>query len=231
MPAGTILVVDDEPGIREVVRMYLEQDGFQVVEAGDGRQALALAAECDPQLIILDLMLPGMDGWEVCRRIRSRSNTPIIMLTAKVMEADRVIGLELGADDYVSKPFSPRELSARVRAVLRRAQPADKKRQVLRYEGLTIDRDSRTVTSESREIALTPKEFDLLWFLAKEPGKVFSRETLLQNVWNYEYLGDARTVDSHIRSLRHKLGAAGRRHVRTVWGVGYKFVADQPGIG
>ncbi len=226
-----ILVVDDEPKIREICRVYLEQNGFTVIEAGDGEQAVAKAIDHRPQLMILDLMLPGVDGCEVCRRVRQVSDMPIIMLTAKVTEVDRIVGLELGADDYVPKPFSPRELVARVKAVLRRARAPrpERQAQTLTCGGLTIDHDARRVTWQSQEIPLTPKEFDLLWFMASSPGKVFSREKLIECVWRYEYLGDARTVDSHIKSLRDKLGAAGRRHVRTVWGVGYKFAVDNNG--
>ncbi|NPV69934.1 MAG: response regulator transcription factor [Firmicutes bacterium] len=229
MEGDPILVVDDEPKIREICRIYLEQNGFSVIEAGDGEQAVAKAIDEHPQLMILDLMLPGVDGWEVCRRVRQVSDMPIIMLTAKVTEVDRVVGLELGADDYVSKPFSPRELVARVKAVLRRARTPENKTQAVTYGDLTIDYDARRVVCQSHEVPLTPKEFDLLWFMARSPGKVFSREKLLECVWKYEYLGDARTVDSHIKSLRDKLGAAGRQRVRTVWGVGYKFAVDDHG--
>lgn len=226
-----VLVVDDEPKIREICRIYLEQNGFSVIEAGDGEKAVEMAASQRPCLIVLDLMLPGIDGWEVCRRVRQTSGVPIIMLTAKVTEVDRVVGLELGADDYVPKPFSPRELVARVKAVLRRSHGsrAEKEVKALTYGELTVDHDARRVVLQSEEIALTPKEFDLLWFMASSPGKVFSRETLLECVWKYEYLGDARTVDSHIKSLRDKLGAEERQRIRTVWGVGYKFAVDDRG--
>jgi len=223
MSRDTILVVDDEDKIREIVRTYLEMDGFNVVEAADGEQAMAKFEEADPCLVILDLMLPGIDGWEVCRRIRRTSSIPIIMLTARVSEVDRVVGLELGADDYVPKPFSPRELVARVKAVLRRTRPSVEKRQVLQYGELVIDYDFRRATLRGEELALTPKEFELLWYLAKSPGKVFPREKLVEDVWGYAYLGDTRTVDTHIKCLRDKIGVLGRRWIRTVWGVGYKF--------
>ncbi|MDI6893278.1 MAG: response regulator transcription factor [Bacillota bacterium] len=223
MAGDRILVVDDEPKIREIVRVYLQRDGFAVEEAEDGEQALAKVKALNPQLVILDLMLPGVDGWEVCRQIRRTSAVPIIMLTARGEETDRVVGLEMGADDYVPKPFSPRELVARVKAVLRRTRPRAERGQVLQYGDLLIDRDCRRVVCHASEIPLTPKEFDLLWFLAKAPGRVFTREKLLEHVWGYEYLGDARTVDTHVKNLREKLGVAGRQYIRTVWGVGYKF--------
>lgn len=218
-----ILVVEDEPKIREIVRVYLERDGFSVEEAEDGEQALRKAKEVDPRLVILDLMLPGVDGWEVCRQIRRTSDVPIIMLTARGEEADRVAGLELGADDYVPKPFSPRELVARVKAVLRRARGERERGQVLQYGDLVIDLACRRVVCRGCEVPLTPREFDLLWFLAKAPGRVFTREVLLEQVWGYEYPGDTRTVDAHIKNLREKLGPTGSQFIRTVWGVGYKF--------
>ncbi|MEW6547704.1 MAG: response regulator transcription factor [Bacillota bacterium] len=224
-----ILVVEDEPKIREIVRAYLQRDGFSVEEAEDGEEALRKAKEVSPQLVILDLMLPGVDGWEVCRQIRRTSDVPIIMLTARGEEADRVAGLELGADDYVPKPFSPRELVARVKAVLRRTRPEREKGQVLQYGDLVIDLACRSVVCRGCEVSLTPREFDLLWFLAKSPGRVFTRETLLQQVWGYEYLGDTRTVDAHVKNLREKLGPVGGQFIRTVWGVGYKFEARGTG--
>jgi two-component system response regulator ResD len=224
-----ILVVEDEPKIREIVRAYLQRDGFSVEEAGDGEEALRKAREANPQLVILDLMLPGVDGWEVCRQIRKTSDVPIIMLTARGEEADRVAGLELGADDYVPKPFSPRELVARVKAVLRRTRPDREKGHVLQYGDLVIDLASRSVLCRGCEVPLTPREFDLLWFLAKSPGRVFTRESLLQQVWGYEYLGDTRTVDTHVKNLREKLGPVEGQFIRTVWGVGYKFEARGAG--
>lgn len=224
-----ILVVEDEPKIREIVRAYLRRDGFSVEEAGDGEEALRKARETNPKLVILDLMLPGVDGWEVCRQIRKTSDVPIIMLTARGEEADRVAGLELGADDYVPKPFSPRELVARVKAVLRRTRPDRERERVLQYGNLVIDLASRSVLCRGREVPLTPREFDLLWFLAKSPGRVFTRESLLQQVWGYEYLGDTRTVDTHVKNLREKLGPVEGQFIRTVWGVGYKFEARGAG--
>ncbi len=181
--------------------------------------------ELHPALIILDIMLPAPDGWEVCRRIRSRSQLPIIMLTAREDEVDKVVGLELGADDYLTKPFSPRELVARVKAVLRRSRPSSESQEVLHLEDLVIDASRRRVTQVDREIELTPREFDLLYTLALNRGIVLSREKLLERVWGYDYYGDTRTVDVHIRHMREKLGedSSNPRYVETVWGVGYKF--------
>lgn len=226
MSEGLILVVDDEEHIRELVRLYLEKERFTVALAADGEEAVKKVKVLAPQLVILDIMLPQMDGWDVCREVRKFSETPIIMLTAKGEEFDKVLGLELGADDYLTKPFSPRELVARVKAILRRATPEEttRKDDMLSYPGLTINQASREVRVDGEEATLTPKEFDLLWFLAKNPGKVFTREQLLTAVWGYDYYGDLRTVDTHIKRLREKVerGTAAP-HVKTIWGVGYKF--------
>lgn len=203
--SSRILVVDDDEKIREILRIYLEREGYEVEEAADGEGAILAAERAKPDLVILDLMLPQLDGWEVCRRLRTKSQVPIIMLTARGEEFDRVLGLELGADDYVSKPFSPRELVARVRAVLRRTEKGPSQVEALRFPGLEIDRSSRRVFCHDEEVALTPKEFELLWFLASNPERVFTREQLLDRVWGYEYLGDTRTVDTHIKRLREKL--------------------------
>ncbi|MDW7650082.1 MAG: response regulator transcription factor [Bacillota bacterium] len=228
MSEGLILVVDDEEHIRELVRLYLEKEGFTVTLASDGEEAVRKAKQMHPQLVILDIMLPKLDGWDVCREVRKFSEMPIIMLTAKGEEFDKVLGLELGADDYLTKPFSPRELVARVKAILRRAAPDDstQNEDVLSFPGLVINQSSREVTVEGSEVTLTPKEFDLLWFLAKNPGKVFTREQLLTAVWGYDYYGDLRTVDTHIKRLREKVERDDRKsspHVKTIWGVGYKF--------
>jgi two-component system response regulator ResD len=226
MSEGLILVVDDEAHIRELVRLYLEKEGFKVTAAADGEEALRKARTLSPQLIILDIMLPKLDGWDVCREVRKTARTPIIMLTAKGEEFDKVLGLELGADDYLTKPFSPRELVARVKAILRRAVPdepaaaGDK----ITLPGLVIDQPAREVRVAGQEVALTPKEFDLFLFLARHAGKVFTREQLLTAVWGYDYYGDLRTVDTHIKRLREKVEKDGAAyHVRTIWGVGYKF--------
>ena len=233
MEAGRerVLIVDDEERIRRLVRMYLERNAFDVDEAEDGAEALAKALNTDYALIILDLMLPGMDGRDVCAEIRQYKDTPIIMLTASGDESNRVHGFELGADDYVVKPFSPRELIMRVKALLRRSGAGAEDKQtavghILTFPGLVINVDSRKVVVEEQEVLLTPKEFELLLYLAQRPEKVFSREELLRDVWNYQFFGDQRTVDTHVKRLREKLGRASNRvphHIHTVWGVGYKF--------
>lgn len=227
-----ILVVDDEERIRKLIRMYLERNSFLVDEAEEGTEALSKALQNDYALIILDLMLPGMDGRDVCMEIRQYKETPIIILTAAGDESNRVHGFELGADDYVVKPFSPRELIMRVKALLRRTGtvPVDSQQMVLghvlSFPGLSINVDARRVVVEEQEVTLTPKEFDLLLYLAQRPEKVFSREELLRDVWNYQFFGDQRTVDTHVKRLREKLGKVSERvpqHIHTVWGVGYKF--------
>ncbi|WP_350340655.1 response regulator transcription factor [Candidatus Solincola tengchongensis] len=220
-----VLVVDDEPNIVELARLYLEKEGFRVAEARSGEEALRLFEELHPTLMVLDIMIPEPDGWEVCRRIRSRSTLPIIMLTAREDEVDKVVGLELGADDYLTKPFSPRELVARVKAVLRRTSLSGEPRDVLHVDDLVIDSSRRKVFQREREVELTPREFDLLYTLALNRGIVLSREKLLERVWGYDYYGDTRTVDVHIRHIRDKLGDNPQepRYLETVWGVGYKF--------
>lgn len=228
MSGERILVVDDEPQIREVINRYLEREGFKVTQAADGDAALAQFKAHNPDLIVLDLMLPKTDGLEVFRRIRADKAIPIIMLTAKGEETDRIVGLELGADDYIVKPFSPRELVARVKTVLRRINPieplAKAERPVVRGD-LRIDPRERTVTLADKPLELTSKEFDLLWFLATHPGQVFTRVQLLDRVWGYEFYGDASTVTVHVRRLREKIepDPSAPRFVSTVWGVGYKF--------
>jgi DNA-binding response OmpR family regulator len=221
-----ILVVDDEPIVTEVVEKYLQREGFRVTVVRDGPAALAAAEAESPDLIVLDLMLPGLYGLEVCRRVRASSHVPIIMLTAKDEESDKILGLGLGADDYVAKPFSPRELVARIQAVLRRAAtrpppPGDQ----LRYGALKISPGGRRVEVGERGVELTAKEFDLLYFLARNAGQVFSREQLLDQVWDYHFVGDASTVTVHVRRLREKIepDPVRPRYVKTVWGVGYKF--------
>lgn len=220
-----ILVVDDEQKIRELIRIYLEPEGFQVTEAENGRMALDILSRENFDLMILDLMMPDIDGWAVCREVRKNSSVPIIMLTARGDEIDRVLGLELGADDYMVKPFSPREMVARVKAVLRRTLPEEPKKSLLQFDGLTIDPASRQVTVLGRPVSLTPKEYDLLYFLAQSPGRVYTREQLLENVWGYDFFGEVRTVDTHVTRLREKLARVkgAPQYVSTVWGVGYKF--------
>jgi DNA-binding response OmpR family regulator len=236
-----ILVIEDEASIVQVIRLYLEQAGYTVLSANDGIAGLELHAREQPDLVILDLMLPALDGMEVCRRIRTWASTPILMLTARQAEEDRIAGLEMGADDYLVKPFSPRELVSRVKAILRRTTPAistapvDKaevkqKNEELHLGDLLINIPARRITVHQQPVALTVKEFDLLVTLASAPDRVFTRESLLNMVWGYTYLGDGRTVDVHIGTLRKKLEAAGSavHAIQTVWGVGYKFVPPVP---
>ena len=221
----TVLIVDDEPIVRDVVARYLNRDGFHTLEAGDGDTARELITESSPSLVVLDVMLPGTDGLTLCRWIRDRSDLPVIMLTARGEEADRIVALDLGADDYVTKPFSPGELAARVRSVLRRAAPAPTGAQRLEFDELSIDPGTREVTRNSRPLRLTAKEFDLLFFLASNPRHVFSRDQLMSRVWGYEAALDTGTVTVHIRRLRSKIEADAARptHLETVWGVGYRF--------
>ncbi len=224
---GAILVVDDEPVVRDVVVRYLRRDGFTTLEAADGETARALIEAEEPSLVVLDVMLPGADGLELCRWIRSRSDLPVILLTARVEEADRIVGLELGADDYVTKPFSPRELAARVRTVLRRSRSEAPAHGRLQAGEVELDGPSRVATRAGRPLTLTPKEFDLLWFLASHPGRVFSRDTLMDRVWGYRAAADTGTVTVHVRRLREKVEADPTHpaHLQTVWGVGYRFDA------
>jgi two-component system, OmpR family, alkaline phosphatase synthesis response regulator PhoP len=233
----TILVVDDEPGIVTVVRDYLDRAGYRVLTAGDGVTALRLARAERPSLLVLDLMLPGLDGLDVTRALRRDPVTaqlPIIMLTARVEEADRLIGLELGADDYLTKPFSPRELVARIRAVLRRAEGVGSYSGALRAGGLVIDLERRVVRRHGAPVDLTATEFDLLATLAREPGRAFTRSQLVERVYDTEYAGYDRTVDAHIKNLRRKIEDDPRdpRYVLMVYGVGYKFAdAPDPALG
>ncbi|MET9429575.1 MULTISPECIES: response regulator transcription factor [unclassified Streptomyces] len=225
----TILVVDDDPTVSEVVTGYLERAGFSVARAADGPEALRLAAARWPDLVVLDLMLPGMDGLEVCRTLRERGPVPVIMLTARGDEEDRVLGLEIGADDYVTKPFSPRELVLRVESVLRRTAvpppPAP-----ARIAGIVLDPAARRATKDGRELALTLREFDLLGHLMRHPGQAHSREALMREVWGWEF-GDLSTVTVHVRRLRGKIedDPANPRLIRTVWGVGYRFDSGSGG--
>ena len=212
--------------VAEVVERYLRRDGYAVDVAHDGDAALSAFERTQPDLIVLDVMLPGVDGLEICRRVRSRSSTPIIMLTARGEERDRLAGLEIGADDYVTKPFSPRELAARVRAVLRRAnQQPSANGAALRFDDLAINGRTRTVEDARGPLQLTAREFDLLHFLASHPGQVFSRDKILDAVWDFEFPGDDTTVTVHMRRLRAKVepDPSRPRHLKTVWGVGYKF--------
>jgi len=233
----TILVVDDEERIRRLLKMYLEREEYQIEEAENGDEALEMALSKDYDLVILDIMMPGIDGVEVCKKLREKKATPVIMLTAKGEEANRVQGLEAGADDYIVKPFSPREVVLRVKAILRRSSQTSylktdtTAKNILVFPHLTIDHDAHRVTADGKEVNLTPKEYELLYFLAKTPDKVYDREKLLKEVWQYEFFGDLRTVDTHVKRLREKLNkvsSEAAKMIVTVWGVGYKFeVVDE----
>lgn len=220
-----VLVVDDDHNIAELIRLYLEKEMYEVRIAYDGKTALNVFYEWTSDLVILDLMIPQMDGYEVCKQIRKTGSIPIIMLTARGEVIDKVLGLELGADDYIVKPFDPKELLARVKAVLRRTQSNDLiKEEKLVFPGISIDKNDYTVTFKGKRIEMPPKELELLYFLAYSPNQVFTREQLLEKVWDYDYIGDSRTVDVHIKRLREKLhDDMGRWEIKTVWGVGYKF--------
>ena len=223
---ATVLVVDDEPIVRDVVVRYLKRDGFDTLVAADGDTARRLIEETPPALVVLDVMLPGTDGLALCKWIRSRGDLPVIMLTARGEEADRIVGLELGADDYVTKPFSPRELAVRVQTVLRRARPVSSNAERLELDGLVIDPRTREVERNGKPLRLTAKEFDLLFFLASNPRQVFSRDQLMGRVWGYESAVDTGTVTVHMRRLRSKIerDPSSPEHLETVWGVGYRFV-------
>ena len=224
--ASTILVVDDERNIVKLARLYLNKDGYQVEAAYDGAEALEKAKALRPDLIILDIMMPEMDGLAVCRELRKTSNVPIIILTARDDDVDRIVGLELGADDYITKPFNPRELVARVRAVLRRASNEAPAQPVLEADGVRLDSASREVTVEGEQVTLRAKEFDLLAAFMSHTGTVLDRERLLQLVWGSDYYGDTRTIDVHVAWLREKLSGAKRVKIQTVWGIGYKLVVS-----
>jgi len=221
----TVLVVDDEPIVRDVVVRYLERDGFQTLTASDGDAAKTLIEQREPSLVVLDVMLPGTDGLSLCRWIRGRSTLPVILLTARGDEADRIVGLELGADDYVTKPFSPRELAARVRTVLRRAEQPGPRPLRLGFGDVTLEAASRDVRKAGAPVVLTAREFDLLWFLASHPRQVFSRDQLMDRVWDYAAAVDTGTVTVHVRRLREKVeeDPSHPRHLETVWGAGYRF--------
>ncbi|RKM54062.1 DNA-binding response regulator [Butyrivibrio sp. X503] len=221
-----ILVVDDESRMRKLVKDFLIKDGYIVLEAGDGQQALDMFYEDkDISLIILDVMMPKRDGWEVCREIRNNSKVPIIMLTAKSEERDELLGFELGVDEYISKPFSPKILAARVSAILRRTNQSVNN-QVMEAGGITINKVAHSVFVDGKEVDLSYKEFELLSFFFENKGVALSREKILNNVWNYDYFGDARTIDTHVKKLRGKLGNKGDL-IKTIWGMGYKFETNQ----
>ena len=221
-----ILIVDDDENICELLRLYLEKDGFDTIVANDGEQAVDFAAKYSPDLILLDIMLPKLDGWQVCREIRKTSDTPIIMLTAKGETFDKILGLELGADDYVSKPFDTKEVIARIKAVLRRSHEKDKASQIneVRYDNLRINLTNYELEVNGFKIATPPKELELIYHLASNPNRVYTRDQLLDEVWGFDYYGDSRTVDVHVKRLREKLeNVSDEWSLKTVWGVGYKF--------
>lgn len=225
-----ILIVDDDENIAELISLYLTKECFDTMMVHDGEQALVAFDTYRPNLILLDLMLPGIDGYQVCREVRARSGVPVIMLSAKGEVFDKVLGLELGADDYIMKPFDPKELVARVRAVLRRYQAtskqnasAESKGKVVEYPGITINLTNYSVIVDGQSVEMPPKELELLYFLAASPNQVFTREQLLDQIWGYEYIGDTRTVDVHIKRLREKIKDHSEWSLSTVWGIGYKF--------
>ena len=224
-----ILIVDDDNNIAELISLYLTQDCYDTNIVNDGEQALIAFEHYKPNMLLLDLMLPGIDGYQVCREIRAKSDVPIIMLSAKGEVFDKVLGLELGADDYILKPFDSKELVARVKAVLRRFQPAKPEAyasvdiKCVEYPGLIVNLSNYSVTYDGQQIDMPPKELELLYFLASSPNQVFTREQLLDNIWGYEYVGDTRTVDVHVKRLREKIKDKPTWRIATVWGIGYKF--------
>ena len=231
MIQSKVLLADDDPNVREIIRLYFKQQNIESLEAEDGHTALEIATSHELDFIILDVMMPGLDGFDVCREVRKISDVPIIMLTAKDEEIDRILGLEFGADDYMSKPFSPRELVARMKAIYRRTQSKENKEplddvKILGFDELTIDISRREVIANGEKLTFRPKEFDLLVFLAKSPGHVFSREQLLEHIWGYDFFGDERTIDVHIKKIRKHLAGIKRDFIRTMWGVGYKFEVE-----
>lgn len=228
----TILIVDDEVNICELIRLYVEKEGYKAIIANDGKSAMDKFKSQAPDLVLLDIMLPIKDGWQVCREIRAINNTPIIMLTAKGETFDKVLGLELGADDYVVKPFEPKELVARIKAVLRRTAiheaEAEPEEEEITFDGLSINQSTYEIYLDGKKIEMPPKEFELLHFLAKNTNKVYTRDQLLDEIWGYEFFGDSRTVDVHIKRIREKIETEDKNwHLKTVWGVGYKFEAEQ----
>jgi DNA-binding response OmpR family regulator len=219
-----ILIVDDDKNICEVIKLYLQKEGYKVLLAYDGQTGIETFERSAPALVVLDIMMPRKDGWEVLKQIRKSSAVPVIMLTAKGETFDKVLGLELGADDYIVKPFDPKEFIARVKAVMRRANMQEEENRQIVFEDLVIDISNYTVTYKGEIVEMPPKEIELLFFLASHPNKVYTREQLLQQVWDFEFFGDSRTVDVHIKRLRKKLFDQGENwEIKTVWGVGYKF--------
>lgn len=219
-----ILIVDDDPNICELLRLYVEKEGYEAVVAEDGEKALDALAKYNPKLILLDIMLPKLDGWQVCREVRKVSDVPVIMITAKGETFDKILGLELGADDYISKPFDTKEVMARIKAVLRRTYNEEEDQKIVKFDKLEINLTNYELIVDGKQIDTPPKELELIFHLAKNPNRVFTRNQLLDEVWGFDYYGDSRTVDVHVKRLREKLeGVSDKWSLKTVWGVGYKF--------
>ncbi len=226
MDKNTILVIDDDRNILAIIEMYLKKEGYDVVTCERGDTAMEAFRRAAPSLVVLDVMLPGMDGWEVLAKLREESSVPVIMLTAKGDTTDRIQGLDLGADDYMAKPFEAKELIARIKAVMRRSGSAEEEKCVT-FPNLSISLDNYSVTLDGKQVEMPPKEIELLYFLAARPGKVFTREQLLEQVWGFDFFGDSRTVDVHVKRIREKLGERSEWQIKTVWGVGYKFETEK----
>ena len=225
MASGKIMIVDDDRNICELLRLYIEKEGFETAIANDGKAAVQMFDSVNPDLMLLDIMLPELDGWQVCREIRQNSKVPIIMLTAKSEERDELLGFDLGVDEYISKPFSPKILVARVEAILRRSGKTGED-DVLEAGGIRIDKAAHMASIDGKPMELSYKEFELLTYFLENQGIALSREKILNNVWNYDYYGDARTIDTHVKKLRSKMGDKGDL-IKTIWGMGYKFEADE----
>ena len=226
MDRNTILVIDDDRNILAIIEMYLKKEGYEVVTCERGDTAIDAFRKAAPSLVVLDVMLPGMDGWEVLAKLREESAVPVIMLTAKGDTTDRIQGLDLGADDYMAKPFEAKELIARIKAVMRRSASAEEEKCVA-FQNLSISLDNYSVMLDGKQVEMPPKEIELLYFLASRPGKVFTREQLLEQVWGFDFFGDSRTVDVHVKRIREKLGERTEWQIKTVWGVGYKFETEK----
>ena len=226
MDRNTILVIDDDRNILAIIEMYLKKEGYEVVTCERGDTAIEAFRKAAPSLVVLDVMLPGMDGWEVLAKLREESAVPVIMLTAKGDTTDRIQGLDLGADDYMAKPFEAKELVARIKAVMRRSASAEEEKCVA-FQNLSISLDNYSVMLDGKQVEMPPKEIELLYFLASRPGKVFTREQLLEQVWGFDFFGDSRTVDVHVKRIREKLGERTEWQIKTVWGVGYKFETEK----
>ncbi len=230
MSLGKVLVVDDDKNICELLRLYLEKEGYGVILSHDGEEAVVKFNALKPDIVLLDIMLPGLDGWQVCREIRKKSNVPVIMITAKSETFDKVLGLELGADDYVTKPFDAKEIIARIKAISRRVSQTNNENEIkeVKYDNLVVNMTRYELKVKGKTLDTPPKELELLFYLASNPNRVYTRDQLLDEVWGFEYYGDSRTIDVHIKRLREKLeGVSDKWVLKTVWGVGYKFEADE----